>query len=95
MESPEPLEQSQYRLGGLGCQAQRGRTQLLTCLQHQHVGALFVHVGVGQVSSAILQRIDHVGGEILADRDRAQVGGQLLGFSSDSFITGGYNCSCW
>ena len=72
------LKQSQYRLGGLGCQAQRGGAQRLPRLQHQHVGPFLIHVGIGQVAGTVLQGVDHVVGEILANGDSAQVGGEFL-----------------
>ena len=71
------LEQSQDRLGRLGGEAQRCRAQSLSGLEHEHVGALLVHVGVGQPGRTILEDVDHALGELLSGGDDAQVVGQF------------------
>lgn len=43
------LEQLEHGLRGLGRHGERGGSQRLAGLQHQHVGSLLVHVGEGEV----------------------------------------------
>ena len=81
------LEQSQDRLGRLGGEAQRCRAQSLSGLEHEHVGALLVHVGVGQPGRTVLEDVDHALGEFLSCGDDAQVVGQFAGL--------GAQCSLW
>ena len=73
------LKQPQYTLSRLGSHAQGAGTQCLAGLKHQHVGAFFVHVGLGQIGGTITEYVDHAFGKILSGVNDVQVGGQGFG----------------
>ena len=76
------LEQSQNRLGRLRRQSQGGDSQGLTGLQHEHVGAFFVHVR--SVSFRLrVQGVDHLGGEGETCRNNGQVAGERFGLNTE------------
>src|SRR5262245_62452645 len=76
LSDPLSLEQPQDGLLRLVGQRQRDGAQLLTRLQRQDVGALFVLVGQRQLARAFLQHIRERLGVVLARLDDVEVGAE-------------------
>jgi len=93
-------EQSHNRLCRLGAHAETGGAETLPCLQHQHIGAFFVHVGQSQVVGAALQDIGHGGDVIKPCGQDGAVAGEALGVGTHgggggvNLVLGGLDACC-
>lgn len=79
-------EQPHNRLRRLSAHIETGGAEALPGLQHEHVGAFFVHISQSQVVGTGLQDVGQGGGEVQSRSQDGAVAGEALGIGAHGFI---------